>query len=186
MKNLLTIEDVRWKPPFNINYGMGDISLDRKKREDFDFDVYLPTKRMNLQRPLVWTGLQKEQLIFSVFKGIKIPQISVLKHFTNYKEREYIYQVIDGKQRLSTLISYIDNEFCIDWNNQEYYFRDLHPYLQSNFYNCIYADIGYDYPDKRVSDDNKIKWFELINFAGTPQDIQHLNNLKSGKTKTNS
>lgn len=182
----LMIEDVRWKPPFNINYGMADIVLSRKDMDDFDFDVYLPTKGMNLQRPLVWTGLQREQLILSVFKGIRIPEVSVLKHFTDYEDKKYVYQVIDGKQRLSTLLSYINNEFYVGWGLNEYKFKDLHEYLQISIYNCISANIGFDYPDKRVSDDDKIKWFELINFAGTPQDLQHLNALKNAKTKTNS
>jgi hypothetical protein len=174
----LTIENVRTKLPFNINYRMADISLSRKFEDDFDFDVYLPSRRMNLQRPLVWTELQKEQLIYSVFKGIQLPSVSLLKHFTNYEERQYIYQVIDGKQRLTTLISFINNEFGVKWNKKYYFFNDLHNYLQGNFYDCIRSNIGYDYPDKRVSDNDKIAWFEMINFAGTPQDAEHLNRLK--------
>jgi hypothetical protein len=181
MKNLLTVKEVRPELPFRINYGMGDISLRRNEKNDFDFDVYLPSKGINLQRPLVWTEFQKEQLVYSIFKGLKLPNISVLKHFptdAHRERRDYIYQVIDGKQRLTTLISFIDNEFSVDWKGKLYFFDDLHPYLQSDFYESITSNIGFDYPNERVSDDAKIAWFEMINFAGTPQDIEHLKKLK--------
>lgn len=180
----LTIKDVRSQLSFNINYGMADISLNRNLMDNFDFEVFLPSKNMNLQRELVWTPFQKEQLIYSVLKGIKLPPIYVLKYFKteeDYSKRDHIYQVIDGKQRLTTLLSFINSEFYITWKGGSYYFKDLHPYLQSDFYNCITSNIGYDYPDKRISDDEKIKWFEMINFAGTPQDLQHLQNVKNGK-----
>jgi hypothetical protein len=43
----------------------------------------------------------------------------------------------------------------------------------------VTADVAYSYPDVPITDDQKIAWFEMINFAGTPQDIEHLNNLKA-------
>jgi hypothetical protein len=42
----------------------------------------------------------------------------------------------------------------------------------------VTADVAYEYHDALISDEWKIAWFEMINFAGTPQDIEHLNNLK--------
>ena len=42
------------------------------KRYKVDFDVFLPTKNVNLQRGLVWNDLQKQELITSINKeGIK-------------------------------------------------------------------------------------------------------------------
>ena len=35
----------------------------------YDFDVYLPTMKMNLQRPLVWTDEQKQAFIIAVLQG---------------------------------------------------------------------------------------------------------------------
>ncbi len=43
----------------------------------------------------------------------------------------------------------------------------------------IKANVGYEYSDKLISDDDKIAWFEAINFTGTPQDAEHLRSLKS-------
>ena len=179
----LKLEDVRPKLSFDINYGMADIELrpNRLTDVDFDFNVWLSTKNMNLQRDLVWTHFQKKQLVYSIFKNIKLPPISVLKHYKtieDWQKRDYIYQVIDGKQRLTTILDFINNKFSVDWNEKQYFFDDLHSYVQSDFYHCITSNIGFDYPDKRISDDDKIRWFEMINFAGTPQDNIHLQNLK--------
>jgi hypothetical protein len=33
----------------------------------------------------------------------------------------------------------------------------------------------YDSPDVEITDEDKIAWFKRLNFAGTPQETQHLN-----------
>jgi hypothetical protein len=174
----LKLSQFRKKLPFNINYGMGDITLRgllTHKDYKLDFDVWLPSKNKNLQRPFVWTLFQKRELILSILKGVMIAPISVI----NYDHR--IYKIIDGKQRLSTLISFVKNEFSIEVDGDEYYFSDLDKdTAQGEFmYRSIKADIGYEYPHQPISDDDLIAWFEMINFAGTPQDAEHLKNLKS-------
>lgn len=181
MKPLLTIKDVRPQLPFQINYGMADLSikhiLDPNWNITIDWDVYLPTKQMNLQRPLVWTLEQKQELIYSIFKGIQLPPISLIQYRDN--DRNITYKIIDGKQRLSTIIAFVKNEFPIIWNNQEYLFDELDHSIKGEFlyHGTIRSNIGYEYPDQPISDDDKIKWFQMINFAGTPQDKEHMNKL---------
>lgn len=174
----LKLKDVRWEPPFNINYGMADLSirnLIERDRYQIDWDVYLPSRGMNLQRGFIWTLDQKRELVYSLFKGIKIAPISVISY--DHK----VYKIIDGKQRLSTILSFCKNEFPVIWNSQEYYFKDLDWDIQGEFlsHGTVRADIGYEYPDKRISDDDLVGWFEMINFSGTPQDKEHLTNLKT-------
>lgn len=150
-------------------------------RYEFDWDVYLPTKGMNLQRPFVWTLFQKQQFILSLMKGAPIPKVAVIRHeFENHKT---IWQVIDGKQRLSTYLQFIGNEFPIIHDGVEYYFNDLDELFQyrMNTYN-FYADVAYSYWDKEISDNDKIIWFNQINFAGTPQDVEHMNKLLNAQT----
>lgn len=181
MKPKLSLNDVRPKLPFNINYGMSDLSikhiLDPNWNITIDWDVYLPTKKMNLQRPLVWTLQQKQELIYSVFKGIKIPNISIIQYRDDNKD--ITYKIIDGKQRLSTLIAFVNNEFNIIWNNVEYNFNELDNSIQGEFlyHGLINSNIAYEYPNLPISDEDKIKWFQLINFSGTPQDKQHIDKL---------
>ena len=133
----------------------------------FDFDVYLPSKGLNLQRPLVWTIEQKRSLIESVIIRRSIPPISVVLTIDD------VYQVIDGKQRLSAFIEYINGgfDFC------GYYCDELpKDYLGQikRHHICAYRLCEYDEP---VSDADKIDWFRWINFAGTPQDAGHIERL---------
>lgn len=42
-----------------------------------------------------------------------------------YEDNKDIYEVLDGKQRLTTLFQFIDNEFAIIVDGEEVYFNDL-------------------------------------------------------------
>lgn len=151
------------------------------KNYKIDFDVFLPTKNMNLQRGLVWTDLQKQELILSVFKqkfgshnGVRL-----IPPFHAVKLSDTEFQIIDGKQRLTTIISYYNNEFPIEINGEKYFYNDLDRQLQnaiSGF--SVELIIKYNYDDDPVTDEDKISWFELINYSGTPQEKSHLNKLK--------
>jgi len=142
----------------------------------FDWDVYLPTKGINLQRPFVWSQFQKQQFIISLMKGAPIPKVAVIRH--EDKNKNITWQVIDGKQRLSTYLQFIGGEFPIIHNDVEYYFNDLDDMFQYriNTYN-FYGDVAFSYYDKSISDEDKIIWFNQINFAGTPQDDEHMKKL---------
>jgi hypothetical protein len=176
----LSIKSFRTDLPFNVNRGMAGFQIRDLINKDYyelDFDVYLPSKKMNLQRPLVWDTKQKKSLIESIMKGIYIPSITVIQH-ENEGDKKRILRIIDGKQRLTTVISFYNGEFGIDFGGKEWFFNDLSDQAKRLVDDCFRVDIGYSYYDKPITDEWMIKWFEMINFAGTPQDIEHLNNLK--------
>lgn len=189
---MLRLSDIRTKLNFSKNNGLSVFAISDilKYPEDYkiDFDVYLPTKAKNLQRPLVWSLLQKQELILSILKDISIPALAIIQHTKNdsNKRRDRTYEIIDGKQRLSSLISFAKGEFPINFKGQDYYIKDLEPDANRTITNYwVKADVAYSYTyddgslEAFITDDEKIAWFEMINFAGTPQDIEHLNNLKS-------
>ena len=60
------------------------------------------------QRKLVWKLDQKRELIESILMGIPIPVIYVFEDDNGKK------QVVDGRQRISTIISFLNNEFSLD------------------------------------------------------------------------
>jgi uncharacterized protein with ParB-like and HNH nuclease domain len=147
----------------------------------FDFDVFLPSKNLNLQRDLVWTKEQKQSLILTLLKDQKInPFVVVQKDVNKTKENKYEWEVIDGKQRLTTIFDFLDNKFFIDLKSEEYFFKDLPEDCQKRIYNySLYTvDVHYNY-DNKITDEVKIDLFEDINWLGTPQDIQHLKKLKN-------
>jgi len=181
-KIALKLADVRQKLPFQINYGLcafrtKDILTSNGYK--IDWDVYLPSINKNLQRDLCWTLLQKQQLILSLLKGIKIPTMAFIH--VNHE----VFLIIDGKQRLSACIDFVKGKFPIEWQEKSYFFDDLDSDSQDEI-TCHWfiADVAYEYAgeyEQIIPDEWKIKWFELINFTGMPQDKEHLDGLKNAK-----
>ena len=180
----LKLSEVKKNLPFKISKGMSTECLSHLAQNHYgdiyDVDVFLPSKGKNLQREHVWTLLQQQELIISILKGIKISNISWIQ----YKSKagtfgSVTYKIIDGKQRFTTVMKFIKNEFPIVVNGVEYFFKDFDDDAKYEFESFSFSvDIVYEYDYDMISDDNKIAWFEMINFAGTSQDIEHLNNLK--------
>jgi hypothetical protein len=81
-----------------------------------------------------------------------------------------------------TIQKFLRNEFSININGQECYFKDFDDKLQWFFEsraNSMTALIYYSYPDVPVTDDMKIYLFNFYNFSGTPQTEEHKNKLQS-------
>jgi len=151
-----------------------------------DFDVFLPSYGMNLQRGLVWTQNQKEQLILSMLRGIALSKFVIVQHRSKAGSEDYLLKVIDGKQRITTIFSFINNEFPIVVQGADVFYRDLHPYCQGDIINpneCK-CDIHYSYGDAPIKDDTLVQLFEQINFLATPQDVDHLTKIKKAKKIT--
>ena len=114
MKTVRELQNTLKYEPHNLN---SFVHLFNKKT--IDYDVYLPTRGFNLQRGYVWSIEQKREIINSILIGRFIPRISIL-----CKVDESL-QVIDGKQRLSAILGFYNNDFSLDIDNKEYYFTDL-------------------------------------------------------------
>ena len=142
----------------------------------YDFNVYLPTMKMNLQRPFVWSDEQKQSFVIAVLQGKNFPPVSI-----NFRRDIDVCEVIDGKQRLSTLYSYFKNEFPIVINGEEYYFNDLDDDLSYKFCTTsVNAFVHYDRPGKtHLTDEQKVAWFLYVNATGTPQQDEYIKPLKT-------
>lgn len=163
------------KPDFDTNNSISLRATSLMKRYKVDFDVYLPTYKKCLQRPLVWTVLQKQQLILSILKGVYIPNISAVEVVDDNGDTVE-FQIIDGKQRMNAVFSFLGGDFpLIDSDGNEHYFNDLPSEIQGKvkfFYfqiNAAYSDVR-----RRITDEEKVQWFKFINFAGTAQDSEHM------------
>ncbi len=140
---------------------------------NIDFDVYLPTRQMNLQRDFVWTIDQKRELIWSILMNRNIPRMAMINVLVD-GDYNGIYQVIDGKQRLSAMLDFYNNKYTLLIDDKEYLFSELPEDYQRVIagYNFAYYIANEDYKGQ-FSDQDKIDWFKYINFAGTPQDKEH-------------
>jgi len=92
-------------------------------KKNIDFEVYLPDYGKNLQRDFVWSLKQKQELIKSMIVERNIPPIyAIIKDVTG--ENESI-QIIDGKQRLSTILSFLRDGFLIPILGKKMLFSQL-------------------------------------------------------------
>lgn len=168
------MKDIReLREPYQFKVDNVTSHLQYLKQSTIDYDVFLPTIGKNLQRPLCWNIDQKRELIMSVLLGRRLPKFSLI-----VKENDS-YEVIDGKQRLTTLFSFLDNEFYVCLEGGFYYFKDLPNDYQLQFYRLqIEYDRMIEFDKSPISDKTKIDWFYYINFAGTLQDIKHMESLR--------
>lgn len=145
--------------------------------ENLDFDIWLPSKQMNLQRGFVWSTEQKQLFILSKIIGNYIPPVTLIRK--EVIEGKESYQVIDGKQRLSAIKDFKENLFSININDKEVFYKDNELFFNKlSGVSHIIANVFYEYADNIYSDDTKIAMFENCSFLGTPQDIEHLKRIK--------
>lgn len=152
---------------------------------EFDFDVKLSNGE-NLQRDYVWNEILQESFILSIIKDKQVPPIAVLIYDTDIPVNgklattKKIYRVIDGKQRLTTVKRFINNEFPIKVNGNEYYYKDFADDLVNKFHRYYFQfNVIYEYDDDKMSDKDLITWFNYINFAQVEQDVKHKEKLEA-------
>lgn len=73
------------------------------------------------QRNVIWDKQKQTAFIESLFMGIIIPPIYVVEIPGNNILEETSYEVVDGKQRLTTLYSFLTNSFKLEEKSLEYY-----------------------------------------------------------------
>lgn len=149
----------------------------------YDFDIYMPTYGINLQRPYVWELVQQREFIMSILLEKPIDSLVIVRDLKDYNNRgNEINLVIDGKQRLMTIQKFVHNEFSIIINGRELYWKDFdnesRMYFKSRA-NYLTANVYYSYPDCKVTDEMLVILFNYYNFAGTPQTEKHKERLQS-------
>jgi hypothetical protein len=65
------------------------------------------------QRKSVWSSKDRKFFLDTIFRGYPSPSIFLSK---SLKENKTIYHVVDGKQRLETIINFVNNRIAIDKN----------------------------------------------------------------------
>lgn len=71
----------------------------------------------------VWSRKQKQLLIDSIINGLDIPKLYFQFMPRDNSKRDYLYAVIDGKQRLETIIGFIEDKFPLS-NEFKYLFDE--------------------------------------------------------------
>ena len=126
----------------------------------------------DFQRGLVWKTKQKSELIESILMGIPLPLIYVKE------DEKGVYLIVDGKQRLSTLFSFINNEFALDKltilkDKNGSRFADLTPLEQNKIEDCSLTLHVIKAP---TSDRVTFDLFDRVNRGGTRLNNQEMRN----------
>lgn len=128
------------------------------------------------QRGDVWGYLRRQNLIRSILLGVPIPAIVVNDRLSaEWKgERGAAYAVIDGKQRLTTILDFLADRLPVpaEWFGIEYskapagvVFSNLTLPQQRGFRQMPLPFVEGQLPDLEV----EREVFDLINFGGVPQ-----------------
>lgn len=139
-----------------------------------DLDLNAP-----YQRGDVWGLKRRQQLIRSLFLNIPIPSILVNHrmeagfHEPGYsQQRNWAYAVVDGKQRVSTMLMFMRGEFGVpaEWFSPQaerdvVYWNDISKASQRRFENRPIPVIDAHF----TSLDEERALFDLINFGGLAQ-----------------
>lgn len=130
------------------------------------------------QRDYVWSLEDEQNFIESIYNGLDCGKIVLRKRSWKYVEDKAnnndtdglaFYDVIDGKQRIHTLKRFLNDEFA-DLNG--YYYSDLSERAKIHFErseSLTYLELG-----EKATDEDVLKTFLMINFAGKPMSKEHL------------
>ncbi len=113
-------------------------------------ELYRRIKDKNLilqpdfQRKFVWTSTHKESFIDTILKGLPFPEIYTAQSGVDIEKIETQEVVVDGQQRLGTIVQYIDEpEESKVFGKTVKKFKDLDPDAQKDFlsYNVVIRDL---------------------------------------------
>lgn len=159
-------------------------TLEDAKTAIYDFDVFLPSIGINLQRPYVWTTTQQSEFLISIMQDKPMERVIFIEYTPEEEERKVIgkriIQVIDGKQRLTTIKKFLQNEIYIWFNDTKVYYKNFDINAKMYFLSRIRrirTVSYYTFKDNDLTDIQKIRLFNFYNFSGTPQTREHKEHL---------
>lgn len=125
------------------------------------------------QRELVWDLQQKRDLIKSVFNNIEIGKFTFIK---NDYSASLLYEILDGKQRLTTLCEFFEGRFTYEGKT----FAELSNSDKNHFtgFHIVWGDTT-NLTKKQI-----YQLFLKLNTTGTPMDLKHLERIKELHDKT--
>jgi hypothetical protein len=146
----------------HLNYDQRQLSDILSKKYHFGLNL-----DPEYQRGYVWEQEDKEKLIDSIFNNVDIGKfVFIHKGYA----ADYMYEVLDGKQRVSAIIDFYENRFPYKGK----YFNDLSYLDRTHFenYRISMATV------KRCDEQFVYRLFIALNTTGKPIDEEHINKIK--------
>lgn len=124
------------------------------------------------QRGYVWEQKDKELLIDSIFKNIDIGKFVLIRLSDDeWRKRGLSYEILDGKQRLSTIIEFFENRFPYKGK----YYNDLGGMDKIAFKNHTVSIGEVNNTDKKTV----LQYFLMLNRTGKSMDEKHLKDVET-------
>lgn len=138
----------------------------------FDYHNFGIEMDPDYQRGYVWSDDDKEALLDSIFNNIDIGKFVLVRlEGEDYERNKMSYEILDGKQRLNTIVEFYENRLSykgVYYNDlsleDRYYFKNHHISL---------AEI--DTCDKKTI----LTHFLMLNQTGRSMDKEHLDKVKA-------
>ncbi|MCB1099364.1 MAG: DUF262 domain-containing protein, partial [Verrucomicrobiae bacterium] len=127
------------------------------------------------QRRAVWMDKERSELMDTICSGLPFPEIYV-QVVTEPDTGGQKHIVVDGQQRVTSMLMFIDGEVSLpendQWNGE--YFRDLTPELKESFwdYKIVVRNL------RRTSDAEIRDLFERLNTNTVALNDQEIRNAK--------
>ena len=121
------------------------------------------------QRDYVWGEKEQQEFLFSLFNNLPLGTICIADRNT-FKKGEANYEVVDGKQRITTLLMFLKDEipYVCDGIPCFYSKMDERTQRQVRHRNMPYEELYHG-----VSEQDKLEYFFRVNFTGIPQSVTH-------------
>lgn len=177
----------------NINYPLESVLFQLFKEDKYDIEgthilasnfnpyVFVDGEKKYYQRPLVWTLKDKQLLIESIYNGVDCGKVLVrnrgweeLRELQKGGHELAWKDIVDGKQRLNAIKSFLENTYP-DINGN--YYQDLSEYAKHKL--TEHQLISYAELPENTKDEEVLRQFLKLNFAGIPQSEEHINYIKS-------
>lgn len=124
------------------------------------------------QRDYVWTSTEQDAFLKTLMAGFPCGVIAIAVD-SEYNETAWV-EVIDGKQRLTTLIKVYTGEISLPFPDGSRIFWDELPrHEQRAFENLSLPAIGLE----ECTHKDRLNFFFKLNFAGVPQSEDHKNKI---------
>jgi hypothetical protein len=143
--------------------------------------VFINGEKKYYQRPLCWSLEDKQLLIDSIYNFVDCGKILIRNR--GWEELEELQKgghelswrdIIDGKQRINAVKTFMDNEYPDSNGN---YFNDLSERSQRRF--TSHQLFSYSELPENSKDEDVLRQFLKLNFAGVPQSKDHIDYIKS-------
>lgn len=119
------------------------------------------------QRDFVWTQEQKISLLDSIFSNVDIGKFTFIKH--GY-ERDLYLEILDGKQRLSTLLEFYEDR--LQWRGRKFTELSISDKHHFESFPIIRGECS------ELTEQQIYRLFVKMNTSGTPVDKFHLDKIK--------